>query len=253
MTSTAIVRLAVSCGVFSLVVSTAFAHPLSKDDAHDRAIVVRLRKGDSPNRILVDVEYRLEAAETTIFRDMQPYRDEIDFLDYFPQRPLEYYALFAKKYEGILADRLIASLDKKPRPGFRCVERKPRLVDEDGKTLGHLRCDFVFETSFDIDPERKTQFDFEDKTYYLEEGKIALSVTDETGLAIAIAAPDASAKSLALDDDRSRQIKVVFAPAPRRRPKTWNRRRPRRRSRANRMKTASRCCRCYCAAIMAWP
>jgi nickel/cobalt exporter len=214
MTSTTILRLAVCCAVFGLTASSAFAHPLSKDDAHDRTIVVRLRKGDAPNRIRVRVEYRLEAAETTIFRDMQPYRDEIDFLDYFPQRPLEYFAKFAKKYEAILADRLIASADKKPLPGFRWVERKPRLVDEDGKALGHLRCDFVFESGFDIDPDRKTHFDFEDKTYYLEDGRIALSIVNETGLAFeSVKAPDASAKALALDDDRSRQIKVVFAPS----------------------------------------
>jgi nickel/cobalt transporter (NicO) family protein len=220
MNSTAILRFAVTCGAHCLLASTVFAHPLSKDDAHDRTIIVRLQKGDAPNRIRVRVEYRLEAAEDTILRrDMLPYRDEIDFLDYFPQRPLEYYGLFAKKYEGILADRLIASVDKKPLPGFRCVQRKPRLVDEDGMALGHLRCDFVFESTFDIDPGRTTQFDFEDKTYYLEEGRIWLSLVDDSGQVIeSIRAPteamrEQAAKMSALDDDRLRQIQVVFAPS----------------------------------------
>lgn len=218
--NTSMIRTATIALVVGLVASgasilPACAHPLSTDTAHDRVITVKLQKTDIPNRMRARIEYRLEAGEETILRkDMAPYRDEIDFLDYFPDRPLEYYALFAKKYEAIFADRLLVSVNKKPLD-LRCVQRTPRLTDEDGKKLGHLRCDFAFETAFEIDPERKTQFEFEDKTYYLEEGRIALSLVNESGLAIeslTIPSEEQQKKSAALDDDRLRQLKAVLAP-----------------------------------------
>lgn len=221
MTSTAIRRFAVCCGMLCLLAPAAFAHPLSKNDAHDRTIVVRLQKGDAPNRIHVRVEYRLEAAEDTIaFKDMAPYKDEVIITDYFPQRPLEYFAEFAKKYENTYAADLYAWANKKPLERFRCTSRKPRLVDEDGMPLGHVRCDFVFESAFDIDPATKTLFEFFDKTfYYFEDGRITLSLIYEPGLPIeSVTAPteamrEQAAKTPALADDRLRQLKIVFAPS----------------------------------------
>jgi nickel/cobalt exporter len=217
MTSTAILRAAVSCGVFCLLAAPVRAHPLSQDDAHDRIIVVRLQKDDAPNRIRVRVEYRLEVAEATVvLKDMKPFADEVKHL-FNRDDLLKYYAEFAKIYAPILADRLSARVNKKAIPDFRCVSRTARLEDEDGMGLGHLRCDFVFEGAFDIDPEQKTHFRFNDQTYYLEAGKITLSLVNETGLAIeSITAPDDAMRDRArsfpgLDDDRLREIKVVFA------------------------------------------
>lgn len=225
MTWTAILRIAVSCGVFCLLVSVARAHPLSTDDAHDRIIVVRLQKADTPNRIRVRVEYRLEVSERTVlFNDMKPFADEIKHLDNRDDL-FKIYAEFTRIYAPILADRLSARVNKKSIPELRCVSRKERLKDEDGEPLGHLRCDFAFESAFDIDPEQKTHFRFNDQTYYLEPGKITLSLVNETGLLIeTIDAPTEAIRDQArnfpgLDDDRLREIKLVFAastapPAP---------------------------------------
>jgi ABC-type nickel/cobalt efflux system permease component RcnA len=215
MTPNAILRFTVSCSVLCLLAAPALAHPLSQNDAHDRTIVVRLQKGDAPNRIRVRVEYRVEVAEKTVFEDMKPFKDDVNPLD-FRGEPLKYYAEFAKIYAPIYADRLSARANKKAIPELRCISRTARLEDEDGKALGHLRCDFVFESAFDIDPEQKTHFRFYDQTYYLEPG-ITLSLVNETGLAIeSITAPTETQREEArklpgLDDDRLREIKLVFA------------------------------------------
>ncbi len=216
MTSTGILRFAVSCGVFCLLAAPVRAHPLSQNDAHDRTIVVRLQKDDAPNRIRVRIEYRLEVAEKTVFDDMKEFKDDVNPLD-FRGEPLKYYAEFAKIYAPILADRLSVRAHKKAIPDVRGVSRKARLEDEDGKALGHLRCDFVFESAFDIDPEQRTHFRFNDQTYYLDAGKITLSLVNETGLALeSLTAPDEAVREQAaklpgLDNDRLREIKLVFA------------------------------------------
>ena len=195
------------------------AHPVPKDN-HDRTIVVRLQKGDEPNRIRVRVEYRLEVDEATVFlNDMKEFRDEVNPLDY-RNRPLEYYAQFTKIYAPIFADRLIARVNKKPIAEFRCVSRKERLQDEDGKGLGHLRCDFIFESAFDIDPSQKTTFTFQEQCYLDQAGQIVLSFVNETGRAIeSKTVPDeallkrAATNELELgEQDRLRELTVVFAP-----------------------------------------
>ena len=209
--------------------STAMAHPVPKD-SHDRTIVVRLQNGETPNRLRVRVEYRLEVDEETVLLvDMHDYRDQVNFVDYFPQRPFEYYAHFTRIHAPIFADRLIASVHKnswKPH----CVFRKERLRDEDGKSLGHLRCDFVFEGEFEIDPSQPTRFFFHDQTFLSadiapEKGYLVLSFVNETGLAIqSKTEPDATLYKKAMEsltskeEDRQRKVTVVFAasavPAP---------------------------------------
>ena len=148
-------RYILGIAVLYLFASAATAHPIPKD-SHDRTIVVALAKrgrGEQASRAL---EYRLEVDETTVIRnDMTPFKDEINVLDYRNRLP-EYYAEFAKKFATIFAERLIARrTDKKQDVEFRCLSHKERLQDEDGKNLGHLRCDFVFEGTLDIDPTRK--------------------------------------------------------------------------------------------------
>jgi nickel/cobalt transporter (NicO) family protein len=198
--------------------SAASAHPVPKDN-HDRTIVVRLQKSDAPNQIRVRVEYRLEVDETTVYlNDMKEFRDEINPLDY-RNRPMEYYAQFTKIYAPIYADRLIARVNNKPMEEFRCVSRKERLQDDDGKNLGHLRCDFVFEGFLTLDPNQKTIIEFRELNYLLEPGLITLSLVNESGRAIeSKIEPDDALRKRAIerpepgDDDRLRRLVVVIAP-----------------------------------------
>lgn len=201
--------------VVYLIATTASAHPVNKED-YDRTIVVRLQKTEAPATIRVRIEYRLEAMPATIlFKDMRDYRDQYKIVDYFPGKELEYYAHFARIYEPILAERLIASVNKKSLE-FHGVSRKQTLRDDDGSSLGHLRCDFVFETTFERDQHAKTRFEFQDQTYLLEPGRIMLSFVNETGLAAesVVAPDDALRKSARSDDDRLREVTVVFGIAP---------------------------------------
>jgi nickel/cobalt exporter len=210
--------------VVVLSVSMASAHPVPKDN-HDRTIVVRLQKGDAPNQVRVRVEYRLEVdEETVLLRDMRDYRDEISYVDYFPQRPLEYYAHFTRIYAPIYAERFVAEANKKRLEPFRCVSRKEWLLDEDGKKLGHLRCDFVFESSFEAAPGQTIRFFFHDQTYLSsgiapEPGQLVLNAINETGLAIeSKIEADESVRKRPVEklepeeEDRLRKITIVLAP-----------------------------------------
>jgi nickel/cobalt exporter len=217
-------RYASSLAALCVFTSIASAHPVPKDN-HDRTIVVHLQKGAALNQIRVRIEYRLEVDETTVFlNDMKEFRDEVNPLDY-RNKPLEYYAQFTKIYAPIFGDRLVARVNKKPIPEFRCISRKERLEDEDGKSLGHLRCDFVFESAFELDPNQKTTFTFREQNYLLEAGQIVLSFVNETGLAIeSKTEPTEAMRKRAMekpepgDEDRLREITVAFAanaaPAP---------------------------------------
>ena len=199
-----------------LVPMAASAHPVPKD-SHDRTIVVKLQKGATPGQLRVIVEYRLEVDETTVFlNDMKPFKDKINPLDYRGE-PLKYYAKFAEEYASIYADRLTAMVGKKPSAEFRCLSHKEQLQDEDGKSLGHLRCDFVFEAVLDIDPTKKTDFFFREQNYLFETGQIVLNLVNESGLTIeSKTEPDDAFRKRAMDrpepgdDERLREITVVF-------------------------------------------
>ena len=217
-------RNACSFAVICLFVSTAPAHPVPQD-SHDRTIVVRLQKGAAPGRLRVRVEYRLEVHfDTVLLVDMRDYRDEVKFVDYFPHRPFEYYAHYTRIYAPILTNLLTAEVNKIAGK-VDCVSRKELLQDEDGKSLGHLRCDFVFEGEFKIDPSQKTHFFFHDQTYLSagivpEKGYLVLSLVNETGLAIeSKTEPEAPLYTKAMEsltsnqEDRQRKITVVLAPS----------------------------------------
>jgi nickel/cobalt exporter len=215
-----VIRFFCALFVIGFFTSTAFAHPVTEKH-HDRVIVVRLQKGAAPNQIRVRVEYRLEVAETTVYRDdMKPFKDKVNPLDYQGEA-LKYYAEFAKIYADIFADNFVTEVNTKPVPKFHCLSRSQRLDDGDGKSLGHLRCDFVFETEFVLDSGAKTRFLFQEKNYYLEDGQIILSLIDETGRTIeSKTEPSEALRKRAAanalepgDEDRLREIAVVFAPS----------------------------------------
>ena len=205
--------------VFGSILS---AHPVPKDN-HDRTIVVRLQKGEKPSEVRVRVEYRVEVDETTIYlNDMKDFRDTVNPLD-FRGRPLDYYAEFAKIYGPIYADRLVVRVNKKEIDDFRVLSRKERLEDEDGMKLGHLRCDFVFESSFSLEPNAETKFRIREQNYLFDDGQVVMSLVDETELAVKTrVVPDdplrkrIAEKSATPDDEsRAREITIVFA-APKR-------------------------------------
>jgi len=213
-----LLRFTLTLAVAAFVASAALAHPVPKD-SHDRTIVVRLQKGDAPNRVRLRIEYRVEVDETTVFlNDMREFRDEVNPLDY-RGRPMEYYAQFTRIYAPIYADRFIVKVNGKPIEDFRCVSRKERLQDEKGVNLGHLRCDFVYESSFEIGSAEQFTFFFREQNYYLEAGLIHLTVVNETEFAIASKKePDDALRKRVLekqdagDDDRLREVLLVLAP-----------------------------------------
>lgn len=197
--------------------TAAHAHPVPRS-SHDRTIAVHLEPGSTPEALHVRVTYRLEVDETTVLlEDMAPFRDEIDFIKY-RNRPLAFYAEYARIYAPIIADNLLAKLNGQPL-AFRGGPASQRLIDEKGQPLGHLRCDFVFRTEGKLAPGKNT-FWFREANFLLQDGKIAISFVNEAGLQIL----DREVPDPALldkpatqfepgDEEKLRRFKLVFLPA----------------------------------------
>ncbi len=150
-----------------LLITSCQAHPVPQK-AHDRTIVIRLTKD------AVIVDYRLEVNEfTVVYDDLPAFGDQIDLTKL--TKPAEFYEAFVRCYAPILADNLLARVDAKPLT-FTCRKKEYHLRDEDGKALGHLRCDFRFKARMDLNAEKQHQFKFREVNYELEEGKIRLSL-----------------------------------------------------------------------------
>jgi nickel/cobalt transporter (NicO) family protein len=175
------------------VLSTAHAHPVPRS-SHDRTIVVRLAPDAKGEHALVTVAYRLEVDElTVVLEDMAPFKEDVDFAS-FRNKPEAFYSEFTRLYAPILARNLTAAADGKPLQ-FACVKRGHSLKDEEGRVLGHLRCDFVFETTFPLKPQGQHQFNFQEGNYELQEGRIDLSLLLEPPLhAIALTVPSEALK-----------------------------------------------------------
>jgi ABC-type nickel/cobalt efflux system permease component RcnA len=162
------------------------------------------------------VEYRLEVDEATVvYDDMKPFADEVNLFDY-RDRPLEYYAEFARLFAPIYANRLFASGNDKPLE-WTCVSRQARLKDEEGKPLGHLRCDFVFEGTFVVHRNRPNTFVFEEKNYFDQAGQINVRLVNEAGLEIASRwEPDEAFRKRMVerpepgDEERLRTVSATF-------------------------------------------
>jgi nickel/cobalt exporter len=191
------------------------AHPVPRSD-HDRTIVVHLLPGHRPDRLIVRVEYRLEVDETTVLlEDMQPYRDEIDFVKY-RNKPLEFYAEYARIYESVLAGNLLGKLNNKAVT-FTCIERTPHLVDEKRQPLGHLRCDFVFHADLALDEGKPNTFWFREANYILQSGKIIVGWRNGADLKVVQQeTPSAELQERPAtewepgDEERLRRFKIVF-------------------------------------------
>jgi ABC-type nickel/cobalt efflux system permease component RcnA len=209
-------RLTITLVVVSLFASAVSAHPFIEKH-HDRAILVRLQTGATAGQIRVRVEYRLELLEATVLRDMKPFKEEANPFDF--RDALKFYAEYTRIYAPILADRFVAEANAKQIAEFRCLSHKERLEDENGKGLGYLRCDFVFESAFQTSDSDKTRFVFQEKNFILEPGYIELRLVNETGLAAESATgPDEGLLKRAKEnadlenDDRLREVAIVLAP-----------------------------------------
>src|SRR5712692_4898573 len=151
------------------------AHPVPRR-AHDRTIVVKL----APDR--VTVEYRLEVDEfTVVYDDLPAVSDQIDLTRL--TKPDEFYDLFTRSYAPVLAANLIAKVDGESI-AFTCTGRAFTLQDEEGNSLGHLRCDFQFQALWTIAPDKRHDFHFRESNYELEDGRIRLSLQAADGIVV---------------------------------------------------------------------
>lgn len=190
----------------------ALAHPVPREN-HDRTVQVRLLSGKMPDELIVHVDYRLEVDElTVVLDDMAPFKDEID-PGHFKGKGLAYYAEYMRIYGPILARNLIGRLDGQ-EVTFTCTKRTPALKDEEGKDLGHLRCDFLFEATVTIPPANTATIDFREGNFLLQKGDVRLQFCSEADRKVrVVSAPDeALQKKPAVelgpgDEDRLRELR----------------------------------------------
>lgn len=156
-----------------LFAAAGSAHPVPKEN-HDRMVVVALAPDEKPGDLIVRVKYRLEVDETTVvLDDMKPFRDQVD-VTAFKGRPLGYYSEYIRLYGPILAKNLLAKVDGKDLD-FRFLGGTPSLKDDDGKDLGHLRCDLIFEATATYPLKGPFTFEFREGTFLLQEGEVRLT------------------------------------------------------------------------------
>jgi ABC-type nickel/cobalt efflux system permease component RcnA len=159
--------------ISALRASPASAHPVPRR-AHDRTIVVRL------GRDKVIINYRLEVDEfTVVYDDLPAFSDQIDLTRL--TKPDEFYDAFTRCYASVLAGNLIAKLDGDVLT-FTCTGRTHTLLDEQGKKLGHLRSDFVFQANWQLKLNLPHQFQFRETNYELEEGRIRIALESQAGI-----------------------------------------------------------------------
>jgi ABC-type nickel/cobalt efflux system permease component RcnA len=159
-----------------LFASPVQAHPVPRKN-HDRAITVQL----TPSALVVD--YRLDLDEfTAVYLDLPAVMDRADLAKL--QTPKEFYQAFMERYAPILADNLVARLDKDKPLAFRCVQQQQFFRDEDGKALDHLRFAFRFQAPWPTNFNGRRTLTFQEENYQYEEGLIALSHQADTAIEV---------------------------------------------------------------------
>jgi hypothetical protein len=121
------------------------------------------------------VEYQLEVDTwTLVFEDLPAVlsREDMDRLS----RSGEFYAAFTRSYAPILAGNLVARLDGKAL-AFTCRQRKHEELD-------HVRCTFLFEAPWQLQPGARHDLTFREGNYELESGLIRLSLAHESPLTV---------------------------------------------------------------------
>jgi ABC-type nickel/cobalt efflux system permease component RcnA len=170
--------------------------------SHDRTVAVYVGCALDEGRLTVHVAYRLEVDElTVILEDMVPFADEVDFSKFKKDnKVLDFYGEFTRLYAPVFAKNLQASLDGKPI-AFTCVKRAHTLKDEEGRHLGHLRCDFQFQASIPFEPGRPNRLKFREGNYELQNGLIDVALTGDGPVRLRdVVAPSPELKKRAATD-----------------------------------------------------
>jgi ABC-type nickel/cobalt efflux system permease component RcnA len=197
----------------------AAAHDVPKN-THDRTIVVRLAKHDQSHLVKLRVGYRLEVNEYTVLFGGGGRPSDLEAVDVsrddFIGKHEQMYNEFARRMAPVLASRFSAKLNGR-RIELDPIHQKADTHDENRTPLGHLRCDFVFEASFEPMSDKDELF-FRDGTYLDEDGKIDVSFVNEVGLTVLKkTVPEEVVKKRGPrerepgDDDRLREMRVVFS------------------------------------------
>jgi ABC-type nickel/cobalt efflux system permease component RcnA len=199
---------------FLLATPWAATHPVPRR-VHDRTIRVHLVARQ--DIISVRVEYRLDVDPfTVLFDDLPAIADPADLKKLHQQ--IEFYDAFMAAYAPIFARNLIAEIDGR-EVALHCQSRSFTGRDEQGKELGHLRCEFVFfgEVPRSANEPPSHRFQFRETNYELEEGKIDLDLSAGDGIRLnALTAPDVALKNRAVtelkpgDDARLRRASAEF-------------------------------------------
>src|SRR5262245_50047044 len=158
-------------------------HPIESDN-HDRTIAVRVGAEAKTGQVVVRVAYRVEVAENRAIRaDLPAVRKKLDLSD-FRNQPNRFYREFTRLYAPVLAANLTAKVDGRPMR-FTPVEHRHALKDEQGRALGHLRWDFLFEARARVRPCREHRFECFDGNYQeFYTGQILLSFADRPPLRV---------------------------------------------------------------------
>ncbi len=111
---------------------------------------------------------------------------------------------------------LRASVDGKPLT-FTCVQRSHTLKDEEGRHLGHLRCDFLFRASLPTEWQKPFPLKFREGSWELQTGLIDLALRHDPSVGVSnLVAPSAELKKRAAvdrrpgDEERLRTVSVTF-------------------------------------------
>jgi ABC-type nickel/cobalt efflux system permease component RcnA len=166
----------VTLSVLLIVPAAGRAHPVPRKN-HDRTIVVRL----TPGELIVD--YTLDVDEfTAVFLDLPAVMEKEDLARL--RTPKEFYQAFMEHYAPILADNLVARLDKDKSLTLR--SQKPEQVfTENGKPLDHLRFKFQFRAPWPADLTGPHSLAVHEGNYLYEEGLVALLLEHDGAVDVA--------------------------------------------------------------------
>jgi ABC-type nickel/cobalt efflux system permease component RcnA len=166
------VSLCVLC-VFVVKVSLAHAHPVPQRK-HDRDVVVHVK----PTEVVVN--YRLEVDDfTVVFVDLPGVIEDGELAKL--NKPQDFYAAYARCYNPILADNLVAKLDGKELQFVPVKNKKPTHETLDSNSI---RFDFEFHAAWEPTAGEEHRFKFQEANFNLEAGMLRLSVVAEPGITL---------------------------------------------------------------------
>jgi nickel/cobalt exporter len=198
------------CYLF-LCAPTSVAHEVVGNN-RDRKIVVQVAYEPNKNEVVVRVAYRVELGYQTAMLDL---KGSFDY-ERVKRDTRAFGDEFIKFYAPVFGKNLSAKGDDNDLK-FAVVEQEPRHEDEEGRALGHLRCDLLYRASFPARPGKEQRFRFREDNYLYEPGHVELSLVAENPLRVqSKSEPDEKLKKTPLlllrpgDDDRLREAALTF-------------------------------------------